>query len=149
MSSLSGQRIWLKHLVLHEDFNSVNDPHTHARGLAPFVQENPSLQIFRRVSLLDCIIGILMRILQRGERIQPEPKWIRSSLSRNIGYWIRDALVVKEVGFPTKCFTLRLEAGSHQDFCTDLLQRIVHRDVAWCRAYKLLEAHGTFQKDDP
>ncbi|KAF5547881.1 hypothetical protein FMEXI_4979 [Fusarium mexicanum] len=154
LKRIPGQRIWLKYLVLHEDFDSVNDPHTHARGLAAFAKENPSLQILRRVSLLDCIIGIsyqpctMMRILQRGERIELEPKWIRLSLSRKIGYWIRDALFVREVGIPTKCFTLRLEAGSHQDFCTDLLQRIVHRDVAWCRAYKLLEARGTFHHDE-
>ncbi|PNP78868.1 hypothetical protein FNYG_07733 [Fusarium nygamai] len=128
LKRIPGQCIWLKHLVLHEDFDSVNDPHTHARGLAPFVQENPSLQILRRVSLLDCIIGILfppsllMRILQRGERINLQPQWIRYSLSRNIGYWIRDALVVKDVGIPAKSFTLLLQAGSHQDFCTDLLQ---------------------------
>ncbi|KAF5621352.1 uncharacterized protein FTJAE_11323 [Fusarium tjaetaba] len=132
----------------------VNDPHTHARGLAPSVQENPSLQIIRRVSLLDCIIGIslmpslLMRILQRGERINLEPQWIRCSLSRNIGYWIRDALVVKDVGIPAKSFTLLLQAGSHQDYCTELLQRIVHRDVAWYRLYNLRLEGGTFHHDD-
>ncbi|RKL27425.1 hypothetical protein BFJ72_g13126 [Fusarium proliferatum] len=147
------QRVQLKHLVLHEDLDSVSDPHTHARGLAPFVNENPSLQITRRVSLLDCIIGVwdppysLVMDLQRGERIQMEPMWIRPHLSRNIGYWIRDALAVKDVGIPAKSFTFRLEVGSHQDFCTDLLQRIVHRDIAWHRAYKLLDANGTFPHD--
>ncbi|CCT69649.1 uncharacterized protein FFUJ_05551 [Fusarium fujikuroi IMI 58289] len=131
----------------------LSDPHTHARGLAPFVNENPSLQITRRVSLLDCIIGVwdppysLVMDLQRGERIQMEPMWIRPHLSRNIGYWIRDALAAKDVGIPAESFTFRLEAGSHQDFCTDLLQRIVHRDIAWHRAYKLLDANSTFPHD--
>ncbi|KAF4417382.1 hypothetical protein FACUT_12258 [Fusarium acutatum] len=147
-------RIRLRHLVLHEDVDSVNDPRTHARGLAPFVEENPSLQIFRRVSLLDCIIGVsdptysLVRSLQRGKRIKLEPMYFRPQLSRKIGYWIRDALVLKHVGVPAKSFTLLLEAGAHQDFRTDPLQRIVHRDVAWHRAYKLLDAHDTFPHDE-
>ncbi|KAG5758492.1 hypothetical protein H9Q72_013368 [Fusarium xylarioides] len=151
---IPGQRIGLKQIVLHEDFDSVNDPHTHARGLAPFVKENPSLQIVHRVSLLDCIIGVsgppcaLARSLQRGKAIKLESMDFIPRLSRNIGYWIRDALVVKDVGIPVKSFTLLLEAGVHQDFCTDLLQRVVHRDVAWHRAYKLLDAHGTFPHDD-
>lgn len=154
LKRIPGQRVHLKDLVLHEDFDSVNDPHTHARGLAPFVEENPSLLIVRRVSMLDCIVGLryvrpsgVVLCLQRGGRIKVEPKWIISSLSLNISYWIKDALDVKIVGIPTKSFSLRLEAGSHQDFCTDLLQRIVHRDVAWYRAYKLLNARGIFHDD--
>ncbi|KAF5651321.1 hypothetical protein F25303_4150 [Fusarium sp. NRRL 25303] len=58
LKRIAGQRIHLKDLVLHEDFDSVNDPHTHARGLAPFVKENPSLLIVRRVNMLDCIVGL-------------------------------------------------------------------------------------------
>ncbi|KAG5801692.1 hypothetical protein H9Q74_009194 [Fusarium xylarioides] len=151
LKRIPGQRIRLKHIALHEDFDSVNDPHTHARGLAAFVKENPSLQIVRRVSMLNCIIGVsyspdhLVESLQRGERITVAPSF---SLSRDIGYWIKDALVVKDVGTPAKSFSLRLEAGSHQDFCTDLLQRIVHRDVAWCRSYNLRLARGTFIHDE-
>ncbi|EWG55083.1 hypothetical protein FVEG_13133 [Fusarium verticillioides 7600] len=151
LKRIPGQRIRLKHLVLHKDFNSVNDPHTHARGLAAFVKENPSLKILRRVSMLDCIIGVshspnfLVELLQRGERITVAPLF---SLSRDISYWIKDALVVEDVGFPVNSLTLHLEAGSHQDFCTDLLQRIVHRDVAWCRSYNLRLARGTFIHDE-
>ncbi|KAG5795020.1 hypothetical protein H9Q69_005914 [Fusarium xylarioides] len=52
------------------------------------------------------------------------------------------------LGTPAKSFTLHLEAGSHQDFCTELLQRIVHRDVAWCRSYNLRLARGTFIHDE-
>nr|RBQ94423.1 hypothetical protein FVER53263_20520 [Fusarium verticillioides] len=151
LKRIPGQRIGLKHLVLHEDFDSVNDPHTHARGLAAFVKENPSLKILRRFSMLDCIIGVshspnfLVELLQRGKRITVAPLF---SLSRDISYWIKDALVVEDIGFPANSLTLHLEAGSHQDFCTDLLQRIVHRDVAWCRSYNLRLASGTFIHDE-
>ncbi|KAF5634185.1 hypothetical protein F52700_5905 [Fusarium sp. NRRL 52700] len=151
LKRIPSQRISLKYLVLHEDFDSVNDPQTHARGLAPFVKENPSLQIVRRVSLLDTINGVsvpldsLVESLQRGERIRTAPIF---SLSHDIGSWIKDALVMKDVGIPAKSFMLHLEAGSHQDLCTDLLQRIVHRDVAWCRSYNLRLARGTFRHDE-
>ncbi|KAF5248426.1 hypothetical protein FANTH_5924 [Fusarium anthophilum] len=151
LKRIPGQRIRLKHLVLHDDFDSVNDPHAHARGLAPFAEENPSLQIVRRVTFLDCIIGVrdppdfVVELLQRGERITSSPIF---SLSHDIGYWIKDALIMKDVGIPAKSFALLLEAGSHQDFCTNLLQRIVHRDVAWCRSYDLRLTRGTFSHDE-
>ncbi|KAF5593718.1 hypothetical protein FPANT_5084 [Fusarium pseudoanthophilum] len=152
LKRIPGQRIHLKHLVLHEDFDSVNDPHTHARGLAPFVKENPSLHIVRRVSMVDCIIGLSYYVkpstavgcLQRSGGIKVEPKQIKGCLPHNISFWIKDALDVKDVGIPAKSFTLRLEAGRHRDFCTDLFQRIVHREIAWSRAYKLLNARGIF-----
>ncbi|KAF5710837.1 hypothetical protein FMUND_9333 [Fusarium mundagurra] len=151
LKRIPGQRIGLKHLVLHEDFDSVNDPHTHARGLAAFVKESPSLQIVRRISMLDCIVGVscppnhLVELLQRGDKITVPPLF---PLSRDIGYWIKDALILKDAGIPANAFRLHLEAGSHQDFCADILQLIVHRDVAWCRSYNLRLARGTFRHDE-
>ncbi|KAF5661209.1 hypothetical protein FCIRC_11913 [Fusarium circinatum] len=155
LKRIPGQRIHLKNLVLNEDFDSVNDQQTHARGLAPFFKENPSLQIVRRVSMVDCIIGLsyigpstVVLCLESGQRIKVNPRWIKNSLSRDVSYWIKDALGVKDAGIPLKSLTLRLEAGSHRDFCTDLFQRIVHRDIVWHRAYKLLNARGIFHHEE-
>ncbi|KAF9767785.1 hypothetical protein IL306_015005 [Fusarium sp. DS 682] len=147
LKRIPSQRMQLKHLVLHEDFHSVNNPHTHALGLAPFIRENPSLQVMRRVSMLDCILGVsespsgAAAYLLHGQGIGHQ--LLKPLFSRVIVLWLKDALAVKDTGIPVKSFTFLLEASPHQDYFADLFQQLTQRDVAWSRALKVLLARGT------
>ncbi|CVK98591.1 uncharacterized protein FMAN_08569 [Fusarium mangiferae] len=147
LKRIPNQRTLMKKIVLHENFKSVNNPETHAQGLVPFLQENPSLQIVRRVSMLDCIFGIaeppaaVSTYLHRGRERQQ--KLYKRFFSLRILPWLKEAIAMEERQIPAKSFTLVLEAGANQDYCTDLFQRLLHRDVAWCRAQEVLTARGT------
>ncbi|KAH7230460.1 uncharacterized protein BKA55DRAFT_582884 [Fusarium redolens] len=147
LERIPSQRTLLKKIVLHEDFKSVNNPETHAQGLATFVKENSSLQIVRRVSMLDCIFGVaegpraVSTYLHRGRERQQ--KLHKRLFSLRILPWLKEAIAVEERQIPAESFTVVLEAGAHQDYCTDLFQRLLHRDVAWCRTQEVLTARGT------
>ncbi|EEU44580.1 uncharacterized protein NECHADRAFT_85259 [Fusarium vanettenii 77-13-4] len=140
----ASQRLQIRNLVLHEDHRSVGTPSTHAQGLAPFFKENPRLRVVRRVSVLGCIEGSLGNPQKAAQRLQ-EQKDGRSNPARvfdllrfpwRLAEWLVDALAVTDVGIPAESFTFILEAGPHADFCTDIFQQAIHRDIAWDRAYK-------------
>ncbi|KAF5586803.1 uncharacterized protein FSUBG_12014 [Fusarium subglutinans] len=147
LKRIPNHRTLMKKIVLHEDFKSVKNPETHAQGLVPFLQENSSLQIVRRVSMLDCIFGIgeapaaVSTYLHRGRERQQ--KLHKRLFCLRILPWLKEAIAMEERQIPAESFTLVLEAGGNQDYCTDLFQRILHRDVAWCRAQEILVARGT------
>ncbi|KAF5986034.1 hypothetical protein FBULB1_2598 [Fusarium bulbicola] len=147
LKRIPNHRTLMKKIVLHEDFQSVKNPETHAQGVVPFLQENSSLQIVRRVSMLDCIFGIgeapaaVSTYLHRGRERQQ--KLHKRVFSLRILPWLKEAIAMEERQIPAESFTLVLEAGGNQDYCTDLFQRILHRDVAWCRAQEILVARGT------
>ncbi|KAL2677376.1 hypothetical protein Neosp_011146 [[Neocosmospora] mangrovei] len=140
----TSQRLQIRNLVLHEDHRSVGTPSTHVQGLAPFFKENPRLRVVRRVSVLDCIEGRLgnpqdaARVLQEQKDGRSGPNWVFDVLGFpwRMAEWLVDALAVTDVGIPAEAFTFILEAGPHVDFCTDIFQQGIHRDIAWDRAYK-------------
>ncbi|UPK94690.1 hypothetical protein LCI18_005625 [Fusarium solani-melongenae] len=137
------QRLQIRNLVLHEDLRSVGTPSTHVQGLAPFFKENPRLRVVRRVSVLGCIEGMLGEPSQaarffRAEkdgRSEPDRAFDVMKFSWGVAQWLVDALAVTRVGIPAEFFTFILEAGPHADFCTDVFQQAIHRDIAWNRAY--------------
>lgn len=59
-----------------------------------------------------------------------------SHFPSRLAQWLLDALDVPEAGIPAESFTFVLEGGPYVDFCTDLFQQTVHRDVAWHKAYQ-------------
>ncbi|KAJ4182227.1 hypothetical protein NW767_013910 [Fusarium falciforme] len=137
------QRLQIRNLVLYEDHPSVGTPSTHVQGLAPFFKENPRLRVVRRVSVLGCIEGRLGDPNLAAQFLQAE-KDGRTEDRRNVDLitfpwrvaeWLVDALAVTSVGIPAESFTFILEAGPHADFCTDVFQQAIHRDIAWNRAY--------------
>ncbi|KAJ4312502.1 hypothetical protein N0V84_009906 [Fusarium piperis] len=144
------KRVQIRHLVLHEDHPSVGTPSTHVQGLAPFFKENPRLWVERRVSMLGCIEGRLdspqdvAQFFQEQADGRPEDRrgvdliFFPSRLSE----WLIDAMAAANVGIPAKSFTFILEAGSHADFCTDLFQQAIHRDIAWYKAHKACVERG-------
>ncbi|KAG7412143.1 hypothetical protein Forpe1208_v008511 [Fusarium oxysporum f. sp. rapae] len=147
LERIPSQRTLIKKIVLHEDLKSVNNPETHAQGLVPFVQENSSLQIVRRVSMLDCIFGVgegprgVSTYLHRGRERQQ--KLHKRSFALRILPWLKEAIAMEKRQISAGSFTVVLEGGANQDYCTDLFQRLLHRDVAWCRAQEVLIARGT------
>ncbi|KAJ4253396.1 hypothetical protein NW762_010553 [Fusarium torreyae] len=133
------QRVQIRNLVLHEDLPSVNAASAHAQGLAPFFKENRLLRVERRVSILGCILGpagspsnaaATLQEQQRGDR-----KMLNDLFLGRLAHWLFDALAVTHVGIPANSFTFVLEAGPYRDYCTDVFQQLVHRDIAWYRAY--------------
>jgi hypothetical protein len=139
----TNQRLQIRNLVLYEDHPSVGTPSTHVQGLAPFFKENPRLQVVRRVSVLGCIEGRLgdpqhaARFLQaeKDGRTEDRRSVDLMSFPSRLAEWLVDALAVTSVGIPAESFTFILEAGPHADFCTDVFQQAIHRDIAWYRAY--------------
>ncbi|EMT73756.1 hypothetical protein FOC4_g10002782 [Fusarium odoratissimum] len=128
------QRTLIKKILLHEDFKSMNNPETHAQGLVPLLQENSSLQIVRRVSMLDCIFGVeegprgVIAYLHRGRERQQ--KLHKRCFSLRLLPWRKEAIAMEKRQISAGSFTVVLEAGANQDYCPDLFQRLLHRDVA-------------------
>ncbi|KAM0548399.1 hypothetical protein ACHAPJ_009883 [Fusarium lateritium] len=142
----SDQRVQIRSLILYEDLPSVNAASAHAQGLVPFFKENPLLRVERRVSIFGCLYDLTdnpsgaARILQlgRGGRSSVICKCFNAKLAA----WLLDALAVAESGIPAGSFTFVLEAGPHADVCSDLFQRVVHRDIAWHKAFKACVDRG-------
>ncbi|KAH6962389.1 hypothetical protein BKA56DRAFT_597639 [Ilyonectria sp. MPI-CAGE-AT-0026] len=146
------QRLQIRNVTLHEDFAAAGEPPFHAQGLAPFFRENSRLRVERRVSAMRCISepgrlgydtpGEVAWWLQEPRH----PKHANYLTFRNsmpsshfpicLAQWLLSALAVPEAGIPAESFTFVLEGGPYLDFCTDLFQQTVHRDVAWQKAYQ-------------
>ncbi|KAJ4249110.1 hypothetical protein NW762_012444 [Fusarium torreyae] len=142
------QRTRIRSLILYEDFPSVNSPSAHAQGLAPFFRENPFLSVERRVSVLGCIHGYLhvdpseaAAYFELEENSTAEVH--TRSFGRDIAHWLLDALAVSDAGVPPESFTLVIEGGRHRDYCADLFQRFVQKEIAWYKAYKELTQSGS------
>lgn len=137
------QRVQIRSLVLHEDHPSVGTPSTHVQGLASFFKENPRLRVKRRVSVLGCVKRgptnpqYVAQSLQaeRDGRDEPYRGLDLISFPSILTEWLVDALAVTSMGIPAGSFTFILEAGPYADFCTNLFQQAIHRDIAWHRAY--------------
>ncbi|KAF4964396.1 hypothetical protein FSARC_7661 [Fusarium sarcochroum] len=137
------QRKQIRTLILYEDFPSVNSPSAHAQGLSPFFKENPFLHVERRVSLLGCIHGAThlapYEVAAHFElERENEGNLHKRDFGREIAHWLLDALAVSDSGIPPESFTLVIEAGPHRDYCADLFQQVVQREITWYKAYKEL-----------
>ncbi|SPJ73887.1 uncharacterized protein FTOL_03617 [Fusarium torulosum] len=142
------QRIHIRSLVLHEDLPSVNNPSCHVQDLAPFFRENPLLQVERHVDWLKCINAEIDSPFDVAAHFQlgweAEPKLYKGDISPYLAHWLVDALAITDVGIPAEAFTFVLEPGPYVDYCTDIFQQYVHRDIAWSRVYKALAQSGSF-----
>lgn len=140
------QRRDIRTLLLHEDFPSVNLPSAHAKGLAPFFQENPRLRVERRVDLMRCIYGAhdepsnVAARFQQLDNLTEEPRIVPTGFRLELSQWLLDALAVTSVGIPADSFTLIIEAGSYKDWISDLFQQRFHKEIAWCRAFVCLKS---------
>ncbi|KAH7165215.1 hypothetical protein EDB81DRAFT_678899 [Dactylonectria macrodidyma] len=149
---LVDQRRQIRNVILHEDFLAAGNPSSHAQGLAPFFRENPQLRVERRVSVIRCISegrrlerdipSHVVWFLQepshphlRGYREYRE-SMLSAGFSEVIAQWLLDALAVPDAGIPAESFTFVLEGGPDPDFSTNLFQQIIHRDIAWHKAYR-------------
>ncbi|KAF5660165.1 hypothetical protein FHETE_9139 [Fusarium heterosporum] len=140
----ANQRTRVRKLILHEDFPSVNVPSVHARGLIPFLRENPLLRVERRVSVLGCaadIIGWLRPDVLGLEREHNFKGIDNCDLKKRLSSWLLDALVMADLNLPPKSFTLLLESGGNAEYCTELFQ-VLHRHVALHRAWNLCMERG-------
>lgn len=146
------QRLQIRNVTLHEDFAAAGDPPSHAQGLAPFFGENSRLRVERRVSAVRCISEPKRLSCDAPDMVAwwlQEPRHPKhadyltyrnsmpsSHFPRCLAQWLLDALDVPEAGIPAESFTFVLEGGPYIDFCTDLFQQTVHRDIAWHKAYQ-------------
>ncbi|KAF4954394.1 hypothetical protein FSARC_12148 [Fusarium sarcochroum] len=143
------QRIRIRNLILHEDLPSVNAASAHAHGLAPFFKENHLLRVERRVSVLGCILAPCGKPAAAATTLQNPPedggKMTNKVFLGRLAHWLFDALAVTRVGIPAESFTFVLEAGPYSDYCSDVFQQLVHRDIAWYRAYNACLDRGFLQ----
>ncbi|KAJ3540952.1 hypothetical protein NM208_g4830 [Fusarium decemcellulare] len=146
------QRLQIQKISLYENLPTVGTPAAHAQGFAPFFKENQKLRIERRVSVLRCIAES-HRSLKHQDSLDgpPDVAWFlqepgsRLFLSRNqlnlrlfnlsLADWLFETHAASDVGIPVESFTLVLEGGPYVDFCSDLFQQGVRRDIAWQKAY--------------
>ncbi|CAG1970339.1 unnamed protein product [Fusarium graminearum] len=144
------QRLDIRSLILHEGLPSVNQPSAHAQGLAPFYRENPHLRVERRVDLMGCVYATLASpscVANHSQSPDDQPETLRPfphELRRRITQWLLDALAVTEVGIPVDAYTLVIQAGSYQDYFTDQFQRQIHQEIAWHKAFKVLNQDYPF-----
>ncbi|KAM0228729.1 hypothetical protein ACHAPO_010479 [Fusarium lateritium] len=143
------QRTQIRRLILHENMHSVNVPSLHAQGLIPFFQENPTLQVERRVSVAGCIINNrnsmrdALREWEEGGRDDPPQIWA-PHFTNAVSCWLLDGLAMLDSGISTESFTLVLEAGLHGNFGTEIFQRSIHRAIARSKAYFTCLEKGFF-----
>lgn len=141
-----------RNVTLHEDLAAVGTPSAHVQGLAPFFKENPQLRVERRVSVTRCIVerdrlvGPSLTALFLEEPGDPDFELCNSmkcySFSPVLAQWLLDALAVPDAGIPVESFTFVLEGGPFIDFCSDVFQHVVHRDIARHRAYEACIQRG-------
>ncbi|CCT69653.1 uncharacterized protein FFUJ_05557 [Fusarium fujikuroi IMI 58289] len=123
------QRTQIRRIILHEDSPSVNMPSLHAQGLVPLYQENPLLQVERRVSVFGCI----------HSWAGPEKEWMTRDKPRSLygptflltlESWLIDALSVRDLDIPSGSFIFNLWGGSYGDLCTEVFQGCIHMALA-------------------
>ncbi|KAF4460148.1 hypothetical protein FALBO_13083 [Fusarium albosuccineum] len=150
----TGQRLKIRRVTLHENLPAVCSPSVHAEGLAPFFRENQRLQVERRVSVMRCIAEedrLVNREIEKKFGRPQDVAWFlqqpnepefenrnlmtTDSFSKVLVEWLLDALAVPGANIPAESFTFVLEGEPWVDFCSDLFQQVVHRDVAWQKAF--------------
>ncbi|KAF4966815.1 hypothetical protein FSARC_5530 [Fusarium sarcochroum] len=151
LSHLQGkERMRLRKVVLLEDHLAVGDPECHALGLIPFCQENPRLEIERRLklSLLNNrfnqpnTLGY-KHLLEAKTTIHKNPTTIRTkTLWQELGSWLAGAIYLKKAGMPANSFTLMLDGEPDVGFSSDFFDQVVHRYIACEKAFRVCKAEA-------
>ncbi|KAM0340744.1 hypothetical protein ACHAPU_010335 [Fusarium lateritium] len=98
-------------------------PSVHARGLVPFLKENPLLRIERRVSTLSCVADVTPSLRNATGLLRIEHVFegiCNRDLRDRLSSWLLGALAMADLGLSAKSFSLLLESGSHTEYCTEL-----------------------------
>ncbi|KAI1052385.1 hypothetical protein LB507_007649 [Fusarium sp. FIESC RH6] len=134
------QRTQIRTLDLYEDLDSVNKPSLHGHGLVPLLQENPLLQVQRRVSVVNCIMNACPDVSDIDTLLMPrwgggpcgvDPKGFAQELS----VWLLDSLVVADAGISTEWYSLFLDSDAYTDECTEGFDKVVHYRIALHHAW--------------
>ncbi|KAG5656058.1 hypothetical protein KAF25_001628 [Fusarium avenaceum] len=145
------QRTHIRSLVLYEDLPSVSTPSCHMLGLAPFFKENPLLRVERHVDWLKCTGADIDNPWNVAAHFQlgwdTKGKLWKGEITLRLAHWLVDAIAITDADIPAEAFTFILESGPHVDYCTDIFQRFVLRDVVWCEAFKALTLSENFDLD--
>jgi hypothetical protein len=135
----------IRKIILHEDRVAIAWPECHAQGLIPFCQENPHLQIERRVSLWRNIFPSGSPSLCQVIYGTDSDDYIndRSELdnmtglrvSRCLSRWLKEALALQDMGMPYGAFTFTLQCDAIPDRTREVFE-LVKSDAAWQTAFK-------------
>ncbi|KAM0203249.1 hypothetical protein ACHAQI_010501 [Fusarium lateritium] len=140
------QRTQLRTITIHEDLPAVNNSSLHGLGLVPFIQENPLLQVQRRVSVINCVMRIPhLDLVDIDHPFTEDGLWWRIShceLLPDLSCWLIDALAVANAGISPESFTLLLESGTDTDICTEAFQRLFHHRIAKIQAWQACMESG-------
>jgi hypothetical protein len=135
----------------------VVQPVCHGRGFIPFCLEKPALRVERFVSLWQNAFPVLYSTLYLNapalDIATPDdmdiaaPDGLKNNklsardITRSVGEWFVEALLLPSLGMPKESFTLILD-GNPTPEATTAAFCIVQRDVAWQVALDIVYQRG-------
>ncbi|KAG8665401.1 hypothetical protein FPOAC2_10472 [Fusarium poae] len=144
------QRNRICSLILHEDAPCVNIMSLHGNGLLPFIRENPSLRIERRVSVIDTTDVTH----ERGMMSQITGAWAEGNdwsyiptetMIPHVSQWVLDAIAIEKEDIPAGSLTLLLESHPYADACTEAFQHMIHNRIACGKAFRKCMEENFFE----
>ena len=151
-------RTQIRNIVLKEDYESVARPASHGRGLISFCLENPRLRIQRFVSLWSNVFPVA--IGRKLDYVDGRPEVLHMAMppdslkdnklaarviTKSVGEWIAECLLLPTLGMPEHSFTLVLDGNAVPE-ATTVAFDIVQRDATWQTALDMCYARGLLTK---
>ncbi|KAF5230083.1 hypothetical protein FAUST_10009 [Fusarium austroamericanum] len=142
------QRARIRSMILHEDLPSVNNPSCHGDGLIPFLKENRCLRVERRLNVANAYSNTYgFGADEVASQVFHERTYSVDfqEISQPLSKYLLDTITVSNEDVPTGSLTLVLEADPYPDFCTEAFQQLIHRRIAWSRAFNECLESGLFK----
>ncbi|CAE7022156.1 hypothetical protein P3342_004985 [Pyrenophora teres f. teres] len=145
----------IRNITLLEDRESVATPASHGRGVIKFCQAHPQLKIERSVSLWKALfrvapsmVGIYQHGIQRhmDDGLLDLDRCPAERMTKEVGTWIAEALLLPTLGMPKDAFTLILDGSPTPDHTSRVLSSVIQRDLAWQTALDISYTRGLLPK---
>ncbi|KAF4975786.1 hypothetical protein FZEAL_7467 [Fusarium zealandicum] len=131
------KRLSIRAMVLCEDRVAVGSHQCHSLGLIPFCKENSRLRIELRVSMFTNVFQAVdiannheLRLVESDAANAEVYELLPCHIPGFVGTWLIEALALIDAGMPVGSYKLVLDGEPGIDLCSDIFQRIVHRNVA-------------------
>jgi hypothetical protein len=141
----------MRSIILHEDHIAVAWPESHAQGIIPYYQENPTLKVERTISLwrngfhggpdpfdLHSRASPLIVLQNRSPQFLREIRadCLRAEdITRSIAPWIMEALALPALGMPPNAFTLTLDGNPLPEKMSEIFE-VVQADAVWQEVFE-------------
>lgn len=142
----------MRRVILCEDFESVANPQCHGKGLIPYCVENTKLRLERRVSLWQNVLPVTEAFrklyIEYASAQYPPGPWITEDklqacdVTRSVGSWIAEAILLPTPGMLEGSYTLILDGSPNLEKSAAVFA-IVQQDAAWQAALDISYARGS------